>query len=444
MTHALEPALDAYARGTGLTRVRLNRAVVCNAGILIGALAVADRDSALSAEVVPLAVEHLREAMQAYGPDGAWPEGPTYWGYATRYAITAIAASNGKLGTDFGLSDVPGFAQTAAFGIQVTGPTGAYFNFGDAPERESEAGDATASLFWLARRFDQPTLAAIALDQARHGSRASARALLWFPARAAPASAPVDALFRGPNVVTLRSGWTDADAIFVGIKGGDTIEGHTHFDRGSFVLDALGTRWALDLGPDEYALPGYFRGRRGSYYRVGTEGHNTVRIDGRNQLMASAGIIAFSSTDTTGAAVLDLSAAYRRPVARALRGVQLDRARGRVLVQDELTLQRAAGIEWSMHTRAAVAVAGSTATLTQDGRTLYARILAPAGATFEVEALEAAPRARSLEGVRALRIRLAGAAGSTRVAVAFTLRRDPGESPLRPLEQWPGAGTPDP
>ena len=38
-----------------------------------------------------------------------------------------------------------------------------------------------------------------------------------------------------------------------------------HLDLGTFVLDALGQRWAGDLGPDDYDLPGYFGPERFTY-----------------------------------------------------------------------------------------------------------------------------------------------------------------------------------
>ena len=57
-----------------------------------------------------------------------------------------------------------------------------------------------------------------------------------------------------------------------------------HLDLGSFVFDNFGQRWAIDLGADNYGLPGYFTSpKRWSYYRLGTEGHNTITINGENE-----------------------------------------------------------------------------------------------------------------------------------------------------------------
>merc|ERR1711865_1014282 len=53
---------------------------------------------------------------------------------------------------------------------------------------------------------------------------------------------------------------------------------HQDLDHGSFVLDAAGYRWAVDLGSEKYQLPNMFLPFEGrySYYRKSTRGHNTL------------------------------------------------------------------------------------------------------------------------------------------------------------------------
>src|ERR1019366_3455224 len=68
-------------------------------------------------------------------------------------------------------------------------------------------------------------------------------------------------------------------------KGGEMGASHGDLDAGDFVLEALGQRWAYDLGSDDYALPGYFdtnlahTTNRWSYYRMRAEGQNTIVIN---------------------------------------------------------------------------------------------------------------------------------------------------------------------
>lgn len=53
-------------------------------------------------------------------------------------------------------------------------------------------------------------------------------------------------------VAVHRSSWTDPNATFVGLKAGSPSAPHGQMDIGSFVLDADGVRWAIDLGAEGY------------------------------------------------------------------------------------------------------------------------------------------------------------------------------------------------
>ena len=44
------------------------------------------------------------------------------------------------------------------------------------------------------------------------------------------------------------------------------------------LLDAQGVRWALDLGSDNYNMPGYFGSKRWTYYRMTNRSHNTLEM----------------------------------------------------------------------------------------------------------------------------------------------------------------------
>src|SRR5271156_3614498 len=96
---------------------------------------------------------------------------------------------------------------------------------------------------------------------------------------------PLDVMYKHVNVAYMRSAWDDRKAMYVGFKGGDNQSSHGHLNLGTFVLDAGGTRWAMQLGPDDYDLPGYFdfSGKRFTYYRTGTSGQNTLMLNGANQ-----------------------------------------------------------------------------------------------------------------------------------------------------------------
>jgi len=236
----------------------------------------------------------------------------------------------------------------------------------------------------------------------------------------------------------MRSRWNDPRAIFVGFKAGDNRVNHSHLELGTFVLEADGQRWAVDLGPDDYNLPGYFGGRRWTYYRLATEGQNTLLVNDTNQdPKAVAPVVAYRSTPDRTHAVADLSAAYAKHVRKALRGIALFDRR-QVLIQDEIDGSAGAEICWQMHTRAKVAADGNRALLSQGGQTLTVRIVSPPGAVFATGSANPPPPQRQQPDVTRLIIKLAGGEDLIRLAVLFTPgSQDDASAPtLTPLGQW--------
>ncbi len=58
---------------------------------------------------------------------------------------------------------------------------------------------------------------------------------------------------QGKNpVASLRTSWTDSNAIYLGLKAGSPFVTHGHMDAGSFLMEADGVRWAMDFGAQEY------------------------------------------------------------------------------------------------------------------------------------------------------------------------------------------------
>ncbi|MHB9031101.1 MAG: hypothetical protein ACYC9O_20220, partial [Candidatus Latescibacterota bacterium] len=106
---------NATGAADAWTTYNHNWNMVCNGGLVVGALAVADTDPEYAGIIIPGAVKSLPIALTTYGPDGAWPEGPSYWGYATSYTVFALAALESALGTDYGLSDIDGLSRTGYF-----------------------------------------------------------------------------------------------------------------------------------------------------------------------------------------------------------------------------------------------------------------------------------------------------------------------------------------
>ena len=409
-TKGIDPWLERIKSGDAIHHEHNNWNQVCNGGESIGALAIADEDPARATAILDHAHAAIADIMKLFAPDGGFEEGPTYWLYATAYNLMYIDALNTALGTDFGVSNAEGFSSTGDYHIQADGPTYLLSNFGDAG---MGGATPTAQMFWLARRFLKPVYAAHERDIARvtsslpghaeHTDREHSRfalmLLLWsaqqsqMPHAKSSAQLPLVESFARVDQAYLRSAWDDPNAWYVGFKGGDAHASHGHLDLGSFVMDALGQRWASDLGSDSYGLPGYFGRQRWTYYRMRTEGHNTLTIDAQNEdLDSKAPLTATGTKGKTLYSIADLSQTYKGKLTSWNRGVALI-DKQRVLVQDEISPAQPVDVVWNFHTFANVAISadGRSATLTLKDATLHARILQPAGARFSTASTASAP-----------------------------------------------------
>lgn len=444
ITKGLKPAQTIYSPPRGWARARHNWNQVCNGGIGMGALALGDVEPELCGTILKSALESIPLAMHEFAPDGAWNEGPGYWAYATMYNVVFLAGLQSALGTDFGLSDIPGFSLTGLFPLYIGGPIGRTFNYADGGDRAIHG----PQIFWFARRFSQPVLDWYQSQT----SSPDPLDLLWYNGsgkRPTDAGLPLDKYFRGAEVVTMRSAWEDPNALFVGFKAGDNKANHSHLDLGSFVFDALGVRWATDMGADDYNLPGYFGAQRWNYYRLRAEGQNTLVLNPGTapdqDPKATTRIVRFESNPDRVFAIADLTPAYREHAARVQRGVALLN-RNALLIQDEIRADKPADLWWFMHTGADIRVRpdAKSAILKKGNATLEVRILSPGDAGInmtEAKPLPAAPHPEKQaenKGVRKLAVHLEKVTDQT-LAILLIPEQAKGEtrSPeVKRLSEW--------
>lgn len=434
----LSTALALYRKKTWWVKSPFNWNNVCNGGMIIGTLAIADDEPSLSEKILNYALTSIPRALSTYAPDGAWPEGPGYWEYATSYTLYTDFALRSALGNDFGISEKPGLRDTGYFPFALTSSTELSFNFADA-------GTGVNPRPWhyaLAHLYNNPVYAYLAreVDKSRNASPFD---LIWFDSRGKVsdlASIKKDFYFSRIQVATLRSSLTDPNAVFIGFKAGYNSANHAHLDLGSFVLDWNGVRWADDLGSDSYNIPGYFgSAKRWSYYRLSTAGHNTLLVNGKNQeLKGKAPITRFVSSKGSAYAIADLTDAYSgSDVTSAMRGIELGDRRSRVLVQDEIQAKTPIDVVWAMHTSASIVIdpSGTSAILTNKDKKLYARLLSPDGARFSLEEISLDPPQRPLKNERKLLVHLTDKITSARIAVLFSTENN-ARSVIKPLDEW--------
>ncbi|MCF0074271.1 heparinase II/III family protein [Dyadobacter sp. CY261] len=359
---------------------------VCNAGMSFGALAIAESQPEIAAKVISRAVATIPKAMlPSYQPDGAYPEGFSYWGYGTSFNVLFISAIEKALGTDFGLSQSPGFLKTAGFLQNLVGPTGLAHNWGDSGLKEG----LSPAMFWYAEKTGDPSLLwtqkTLLSDKTGNNvrNRILPALLVWgIKTDLGAIKAPVKKQWvgQGPSPVALmRTSWTDPNAIFVGLKTGSPSVNHAHMDIGSFVIDAQGERWAMDFGMQDYnsletkGVDLWNRtqnSQRWEVFRLNNFAHNTLSFDG--QLMNAKGyakIDSWSDSKSEMMAVTDLSDLYKGQVTAAKRGIAI-RDEKWVVVRDEVkTGDKPAQMRWNLLTGATVKVVdGKTVELSQNGK----------------------------------------------------------------------------
>lgn len=422
---------------------------VCNGGIGMGALAIADENPKLSEYILRQVIKYLPYAMIHFGPDGAWNEGPGYWGYSTQYNVAILSGLLSALGTDFGLSSIEGFSKTGLFPIYLTGPINKSFNYSDA----GDGATGGSQMYWFARKFNLPSAA---IYQKKLTRSPGPLDILWYPADLVKEKAPeipLAAYYRFAEVTTMRSGWNDPNAWFVGFKAGDNKANHSNLDIGSFVLDALGKRWALDMGSDNYNAPGYFstgtNGQRWTYYRMRAESHNTLVLNpglkADQDPLAAAKIVKFYNKGNTSFAIADITPAYSFSAQSVKRGIAL--AGGvSVVIQDEIKSDKPIQLFWFLHTRAEVTLSGNgrSAVLKIDSASVQIDIITPSKAKFTVMKAVPLPTSPQLsennknEGIRKLSLALDGVVNERIVVEIHKVKtNNPGSKAFyKPLNEW--------
>lgn len=402
----LNAGLSQYTSNVGWSQSDGNNwNQVCNGGMSMGALAVGTESEALTENIMNRALNSTRPCWKHFTTDnGAWYEGPGYWGYTTEYGIRMLAAYECVLGSDFGIGATQNLSEAGFAPMQSLGTANIIFNYADAGAGGAPRGPVFQ---WMARRYGQPVY-----DGWNNAGSGGALDALWWNdhngitltnSGALPDMAyhgEAGTAFQPQEMVTMRGKWNDSRATFVGVKGGQMGADHGNLDAGTFVLDALGKRWFHDLGGDNYALPNYFSFTSSStavdrwdYYRNRPEGQNTLAINPDTNagmtLNAVAPLIAYQSESggTSSFAIHDLTPVYSG-MTKVWRGTRLMGARNQVLVQDEIQSATGKTVWWFAHytyptTSVVIDPDGTSATLTQGAERLWVKILSSSG-TFQI------------------------------------------------------------
>ena len=398
----LNPGNEYYENKRHWASSASNWNEVCNNGMMLAVLAIADEEREAAEKTFKYALESMPLGLSTYAPEGTYPEGGNYWNYGTLASCMTIAALMDVTGSDLGFLNTPGFKTTGDFFMGIVRPDFWYFNYSDCPDEALP----NPAMFWLSRVFNRPDYAAwlchfvetmnyyqIWNENSREGDEAfrdydryAVLRAVWYNPQATGAdfsATPLAKHFEGKqDLAVMRTAWKDQKAAFAALKAGSNRSGHCHLDIGTFVYDVHGYRWAVDLGRD---IASYrVAGNPHRLFRLVNRGHNTLLIDDSLQNKnANCQIIKFESNgkDFIGRAVADITDAYLNQVKSAIRTLTLKKD-GTLIVEDQIE-GAVDKVRWAMITPAIMQINGKKAILTQGDKKVAVTLESGEIAKFE-------------------------------------------------------------
>lgn len=394
---ALDIALDLdYEKETWFYESKNNWNSVCNGGLIYAALAIFESYPELCREIIEKGIETNPLCLGCYGPDGGYPEGYGYWEYGTNFQVLLIDALETALGKDFGLSDAPGFLESATFQQFMSSPTGKCFSFSDTPTRAF----AFPVMYWFAEKTGRHSLVWSEnrmigdMEVSKYSeSRRILPVMMVFASRfnSSEAEAPEENYWYNAGdtpVFIYRSGWEDKNDTYLAVKGGRAATAHAHMDQGTFVFEKDGVRWSDDLGMQNYysleskGLDIWSmrqESQRWDVFRYGNIAHSTLTVNGqKHNVRGFASIEEIWKTKEKSGARIDLSPVFKDQLKKAIRSVMLDEQEVLTIKDHIVTSDAPAKITWTMVTGADIEIGeNGRATLSKDGKTMAVSVNCP-------------------------------------------------------------------
>ena len=419
---------------------------VCHAGMVASALTIADKNPELAAKTISRALDKMPLALQAYSPDGVYPEGVSYWGYGTLHTVMTVSMFKSAFGEDFGITESLGFMESANVIPLLTAPSGEYYNFYDCGSNMGEdkrgKGDASVAMFnsssivanltWFAAHtgnplyFDKSYFTDESEDRRRNYFDGAL--LVWLSQYEPGEFKTVPSVWKGeginPVVVfrddQFRGDNHDSEMFYLGAKGGKGSNNHGNLDAGSFIFELDGVRWGIDLGNQNYnelEQAGFDLwnssqdSERWTLLTKGNQGHSTLTINNeRHNVDGFAPIVDFEKGNQREKpkATFDLSEVLKGQLKSAERTFIKEGPRS-LLIEDHVVLNEATEmITWQMITTAKVDRVEGGAVLKQDGKQLKLENLSHPDIPVSVIALDPPPLKldKQIENLKRIEIRV--------------------------------------
>jgi hypothetical protein len=415
----IKPSYNEDNKRMGWINGHNNWNSVCHGGLVAASLMVADVEPELAAKTIARALDKLPNSLEEYMPDGVYPEGPTYWSYGTTYAVVAANTLTTALGSDYGISKSPGLMESANFNLNVTAPSGYFFNFADSGDKKD--GDDSILRAWFAMKTGD----GIYLDQSFFenpvdAGRFAGLGLVWLAqfSQQKMSELPANWFGNGSNpIAVFRSNRNDSGDFYLAAKGGKANLGHGNMDAGTFVFELDGVRWVIDPGNQPYyplnkigfKLADHSQdGERWTLLTKNNFGHSTITVNDAYFLVNGQASISDFKDSETPEVTFDMTPLYGSNLKSLSRRFVKESNRS-VLIEDFIQINDATKtITWSLITQADVQLVQNGAVLHQDGKQLKLSILEPAGISISLISLDPPhlPIDKTIEKLKKIEIRI--------------------------------------
>ncbi|MBE7050771.1 MAG: hypothetical protein E7394_08440 [Ruminococcaceae bacterium] len=324
-----------------------NHNVLCNAGLIACIVAFMDVHPEVGSQLGAHTMRLLERFMWLFAPIGSYFEGPMYASVSIDYAASLFASMEPCMGTLYGLDKAEAFDLSGDYIINMQSDA-ASFGFGDGNSDLKRC----AGMLWIYKHYGiKGKQDAVADLLANVGGQDAVNALLYYDVEQEKTNdtSGMGIYYSGEDLVLARNSY-DIGQVYVGLKCGGTIHSHSHLDSGSFVFDAMGTRWAHDLGQDDYNLEwnwGFYE-----IFRRRPESHNTLIINPDAgygyELDGRAKFLSYDIQPRGVIAKTDLTQLYGAKVTSAKRGFFFTDDRRSLVVRDEVSLTGQSDLYWLM------------------------------------------------------------------------------------------------
>ena len=343
-----------------------------NSNLLVTNLILEDNPKLRIAETVRIA-RSVDAYWNDYWPDAAEEEGPGYYSRSVLSLFDVIGTLESATGNATKIFSNPFLDAMGRFILSAHIAGDDYVAYGDAHRHAAPSGDV---LYRFGKAVHDEELEAFGAFYAEksgwnaqgQGLQSALQESLTSLSRSLPAvldAAEVrgakkqDVLVRDTwypqfGLMTAREKAGSTDGMYVAVLAANNGRSHSHNDTGNFVIYLDGQPVAIDVGVEQYTAKTFGRDRY-SIWTMQSAYHNLPTVGGvmqQNGVEFEATDRKYETNDQHATVSFDIAKAYPKEagIKKWIRTVTLDRKLDQVMITEDLELERAVPVSFTVMT----------------------------------------------------------------------------------------------